>query len=177
MGVRNYLVEGLSGAGKTTVAEALERRGYDVVHGDRTLAYYGDPQTGEALDWPSGLDGMERIAWGYARWIWPVGKVRALLADHSHAVTFFCGGSRNSQHFIDGFDAVFFLAVDSATLDRRLALRPEDEFGGKPLERDHTLQLNDSGDYVPPGAIIVDAGAPAATVVETILARCGLPTK
>ena len=30
MGVRNYLIEGVSGAGKTTVAEALQRRGFQV---------------------------------------------------------------------------------------------------------------------------------------------------
>jgi predicted ATPase len=28
MGVRNYLIEGVSGTGKTTVAEELQRRGY-----------------------------------------------------------------------------------------------------------------------------------------------------
>ncbi len=43
MGIRNYLIEGVSGAGKTTVAEELERRGRHVIHGDRVLAYVGDP--------------------------------------------------------------------------------------------------------------------------------------
>lgn len=52
MGVRNYLIEGVSGAGKTTVAEELERRGCHVIHGDRTLAYLGDPKTGAALEPP-----------------------------------------------------------------------------------------------------------------------------
>ena len=33
MGARNYLIEGVSGSGKTTVAEELERRGYQVIHG------------------------------------------------------------------------------------------------------------------------------------------------
>lgn len=35
MGKKNYLIEGVSGAGKTTVANELEKRGYHVVHGDR----------------------------------------------------------------------------------------------------------------------------------------------
>ena len=52
MGIRNYLIEGVSGTGKTTVAEELQRRGYHVIHGDRQFAYYGDPETGEPLDWP-----------------------------------------------------------------------------------------------------------------------------
>lgn len=37
MGVRNYLIEGLSGTGKTTVAEELQRCGYHVMRGDREL--------------------------------------------------------------------------------------------------------------------------------------------
>ena len=50
MGVRNFLVEGLSGTGKTTVADELERRGHHAVHGDRELAYQGDAATGEPTD-------------------------------------------------------------------------------------------------------------------------------
>ena len=51
MGIKNYLIEGVSGTGKTTVAEELQRRGYHVLHGDRELAYWGDARlpTIEAL--------------------------------------------------------------------------------------------------------------------------------
>ncbi len=66
MGIRNYLVEGVSGAGKTSVAEELERRGFHVIHGDRALAYVGDPVTGEPLAPRPRLD-ADAIAWSYAR--------------------------------------------------------------------------------------------------------------
>ena len=49
MGVRNYLIEGVSCAGKTTVCDELIRRGHHAVHGDRDLAYQGDPVTGEGI--------------------------------------------------------------------------------------------------------------------------------
>lgn len=39
MGFRNYLIEGVSGAGKTAVAEELQRRGHHVIHGDRQLLF------------------------------------------------------------------------------------------------------------------------------------------
>ncbi len=52
MGKRNYLIEGGSGTGKTSVAEELQRRGYHVIHGDRELKYRGDPKTGEPLTEP-----------------------------------------------------------------------------------------------------------------------------
>ena len=35
MGRKNYLIEGLSGTGKTSVAEELQRRGHHAIHGDR----------------------------------------------------------------------------------------------------------------------------------------------
>ena len=49
MGIKNYLIEGGSGTGKMCVATEVERRGHHVVHGDRVLAYVGDPETGQAL--------------------------------------------------------------------------------------------------------------------------------
>ena len=173
MGIRNYLIEGISGSGKTSVAEALERRGYRVIHGDRALAYYGDPATGAPLDWPVFESEADRIAWGNKHWIWPAERVRALIADRRDAMIFFCGGSRNHQHFIDLFDAVFVLEVDVETLKRRLARRPEDEFGGRPVEQALVVQLHASGEDLPSGGIAIDATAPLELVVDAILLRCG----
>ena len=175
MGIQNYLIEGLSGVGKTTVAEELERRGLHVIHGDRNFAYYGDPASGASLDWPPLESEAERIAWGYPRWIWPVARVRALAADRSHAMTFFCGGTRNLDAFIDVFDAIFVLRVGLDALNRRLARRPDDEFGGRPLEREWIRRLHSAGEGVPEAAIGIDADRPVAAIVDDILSKCGKP--
>lgn len=50
MGMKNYLIEGVSCTGKTTVCNELQRRGYHAIHGDRELAYQGDPETGQPTD-------------------------------------------------------------------------------------------------------------------------------
>ena len=63
MGVKNYLIEGVSGTGKTTVAEELQRRGYHVLHGDREMAYWGDPETGERLDEPVHASDFDKAVW------------------------------------------------------------------------------------------------------------------
>lgn len=173
MGVRNYLIEGGSGTGKTTVAEELERRGYHVVHGDRNFAYYGDPETGEPVDGPPDGSTPETLALWYERWIWPVDTVKALIADQSHPVTFFCGSSRNPRHFIDLFDEVFVLEVDLDTLMERLARRPDDEFGGRPIEQELIARRNAAKADNPPNAVSIDATAPPARVVDEILARVG----
>jgi hypothetical protein len=98
MGVKNYLIDGVSCAGKTTVRDELQRRGYHAIHGDEEVAYWGDLKTGEPVDGSSDE---------HRTWIWDVEKVRALVADQNHAATFFCGGSRNSDRFMGLFDEVF----------------------------------------------------------------------
>ena len=156
MGVRNYLVEGVSCAGKTTVATELERRGHHVVHGDRVLAYQGDPATGEPLP-----------GFQHEHHVWDVGEVRRIVADHSTPVTFFCGGSRNHARFVDLFDEVVVLELDRQTLVERLAARPADEFGADPQERELVLRLHASREDLPEG-VAVDASRPLAEVVDEI---------
>jgi len=172
MGAKNYLIEGVSGTGKTSVATELQRRGYHVIHGDRELAYQGDPETGEPLDRTAHEEHILDIAFRHKHHLWNVAKVKSLVADRSHPVSFFCGGSRNFHHFIDLFDEVFVLTVDLATLSARLASRSEDEFGGKPAERDLVMRLHATQEDIPEDAISIDATAPLASVVDAILARC-----
>ncbi|WP_117192918.1 AAA family ATPase [Rhizobium terrae] len=173
MGVRNYLIEGVSGTGKTSVATELQQRGYHVVHGDRELAYEGDPQTGEPLDGSARGEHIPDAAFRHRHHLWDVDKVKALMADRSHPISFFCGGSRNFHRFIDLFDEVFELDVDLETLKRRLAGRPDDEFGGKPDEQELVVRLHATKEDIPGNATTIDATAPLAAVVDAILSKCG----
>ena len=118
------------------------------MHGDRVLAYQGDPVTGELLP-----------GFHHEHHVWDVARVRELVADHSEPVTYFCGGSRNHAAFIDLFDEVFLLEVDRETLLDRLGRRPPDEFGARPEERDLVLRVH--------------ATRPLAEVVDEILRRSG----
>lgn len=173
MGIRNYLIEGVSGTGKTAVCHELRRRGYHAINGDRELAYQGDPATGEPVDRLALESETDRIAWGHAHHIWDVDKVRSIVADQSYAISFFCGGSRNFSRFIDLFDGVFVLDVDVDTLSRRLRARPEDEFGGRPSERALIVRLHATKEDVPKTGVVIDATAPLERVVDEILSKCG----
>ena len=164
MGRRNYLIEGVSCSGKTTICNALRARGYQAINGDNELAYQGDPATGAPLP---GHD--------HAHHIWDVAKVRALAGDRSHEATFFCGGSRNFDRFIQVFDRVFVLELDSDTLERRLAVRPQGEWGARPSEQDLIRRLHATGEDLPQDAVPIDATAPVDRVVEAILREAGLP--
>lgn len=160
MGTRNFLIEGVSCTGKTSVCHALRGRGHHAINGDTDLAYQGDPETGEPTDVPS--------HWHH---IWALDRVRELVADDSNPSSFFCGGSRNVLKHEHLCDAVFVLQIDEATLRRRLDERPADEFGARPEERDLVLRLHRTGEGLPTRGIPIDATAPLDDVVEDILRR------
>ena len=162
MGLRNYLVEGVSGTGKTSVCHELTRRGYQAINGDRELAYQGDPDSGDPID--SAV---------HEHHIWDVSKVRALVADTAEPVTFFCGGSRNFAQFIELFDEVFVLEVDLATLHRRLDNRPTGEWGSEPAERQLIARLHQTKEDVPRTGVAIDATPELEEVVDDILRRVG----
>jgi hypothetical protein len=161
MGKRNYLIDGVSCAGKTTVCGELQRRGYHVIHGDEELAYWGDLKTGEPVN---GSADKHRA------WLWNVEKVGVLVADQNYGATFFCGGSRNFNRFIGLFDEVFVLEIDLETLNRRLAARPETEWGGTAQEGESFARVQHATKVgLPVNAILIDATAPLASVVDEIL--------
>jgi broad-specificity NMP kinase len=163
MGLRNFLIEGVSGTGKTAVCHELRRRGHDAVNGDRELAYQGDPETGEVTDRA-----------GHEHHVWDVSRVRALVADHRAPVTFFCGGSRNFAKFIDLFDGVFVLDVDVETLLGRLDQRPADEWGADAAERELIVRLHHTREDIPRTGVVIDATPPLAEVVDEILRQVQL---
>ncbi|MET8004210.1 AAA family ATPase [Nonomuraea glycinis] len=166
MGIKNYLIEGVSCTGKTSVCNELVRRGYDAVNGDRKLAYQGDPETGE-----------ETGGAGHEHHIWYIDKVEAIVADKSTPVTFLCGGSRNFSKFTHLLDGVFVLEIDLDTLIQRLDERPDDEWGAKPEERELVLRMHRTKEDVPRDGISIDATAPLADVVDEIVRQsaAGVP--
>jgi hypothetical protein len=176
MGRRNYLIEGVSGAGKTAVCTELQWRGYQAIHGDRELAYQGDPDTGQPTD---GLKHEHSAAFISEHHIWDVEKVKALVANQEEAVTFFCGGSKNSSKYIALFDGVFVLDVDLDTSlrrsDERVALDPTD-WGGTPEEREITVRMYHTKEDIPKNGMIIDATPPLARVVDEIIRLSGANT-
>ena len=175
MGVRNYVIGGVSGAGKTAVATELARRGHHAVHGDRELAYRGDPETGRPVTPPTD---PPTALWLSQHHILDLAKVEACLDDRTRPLTFLCGAARNLVKFAHRLDAVFVLDVDAPTMNRRIAervARDPTDFGASAEERALITRLFATKEDLPPGAIHIDATGPLARVVDTILARCGPP--
>ena len=157
MAKRNYLVEGLSGAGKSSVYEELVRRGYTAISTDRAWAYSADPKTGL----PGGPTHHDN-------WMWDQQKAVSELESPEPEALFVCGSSRNRDHFLPYFTKIFNLRIDDDTMRRRLQARTDDDW---PLGQEGVglmLKLNPS-DEGPAGAIDVDATQPLNQVVDELL--------
>jgi hypothetical protein len=157
MAKRNYLVEGLSGAGKSSVYEELLRRGYKAINADRAWAHHVDPDTGL----PGG-------PFSHDTWMWDHPKAVSELASPEPEVLFVCGSSRNRDHFLPYFTKVFNLRIDDDTMRRRLEARTADDWplGHEGVELMLALNRSDDG---PAGAIDVDATQPLDHVVDEVL--------
>ncbi|HEX4526132.1 MAG TPA: hypothetical protein VH108_05265 [Gaiellaceae bacterium] len=147
MAKRNYLVEGLSGAGKSSVYEELIGRGYMAISTDRVWKC-----------WPiQSEDSM-----------WDKEKAVSELESPEPDVLFVCGSSRNRDRFLPYFTKIFNLRIDDDTMRRRLRERTNNDFGKQPDELELMLRLNRS-DEKPAGAIDVDATQPLDQVVDELL--------
>ena len=157
MARRNYLVEGLSGAGKSSVYEELIRRGYNAISTDRAWAFHADPDTGL----PGGPV-------HHNSWMWDQERAVGELECSEPEVLFVCGSSRNRDRFLPYFTKIFNLRIDDDTMRHRLEARTDDDWrlGQEAVEL--MLELNRSGER-PAGAIDIDASKPLDEVVDELL--------
>lgn len=172
MGVRNYLIEGVSCSGKTTVCDTLHKQGHHAIHGDRELAYQGDPLTGLFCKRPPDLDPQGVAAWMHNHHIWDVDLVKSIARDHSYPQTFICGGARNISDVTNLFDRIFVLRIDRETLVQRLSTRPIGEFGSDFEEKKLILKLHASTVDQPKHACMINATQPVFDVVSEVLEHC-----
>jgi hypothetical protein len=156
MARRNYLVEGLSGVGKSSVHQELIRRGYNAISTDRVWSYHADPDTG--LPGPIGYD----------TWIWDRQKAVNELESPEPERLFVCGSCRNRDDFLSYFTKIFTLRIDDDTMRRRLQVRTDDDWPLGPEAIEFMLRLNRSNEK-PAGAIDVDATQPLDQVVDELL--------
>jgi hypothetical protein len=156
MAKRNYLVEGLSGSGKSSVYEELIRRGYKAISADRAWKYHADSD--------AGLAGRPRTD----NPVWDEQKAVRELGSPEPDVLFVCGSCGNRDRFLPYFTEVFNLRIDDDTMRRRLQERTNNDFGKQPEELEFMLGLNRSGEK-PAGAIDVDATQPLRQVVDELL--------
>jgi broad-specificity NMP kinase len=157
--MKTYLIEGLSGAGKTTVCEELNKLGHRAVDADEVFAHFADPETGAYSD--------EKTT----HWIWDKEKFDNVVKGHREEPLFVCGGATNQEDYKHHFDKIFTLHIDDKVLKQRLLTRTNNDYGKEPKELEQQLEWNKGAIHYSKqrGTTLIDATKPVSEVVDEIL--------
>lgn len=118
--MRRILLTGMSGTGKSSVLNELERLGFDVVDTD-------EPGWTE---WSEREDG----------YVWREDRITQLLDRHDGPCLYVSGTVSNQGRFYPRFDAVVLLSAPADVLLRRIDTRTTNPYGKTPEQRELILQ-------------------------------------
>ncbi len=167
--MRLVWVTGISGAGKSTVCQALKSIGIAAIDTDGDgFNQWVNSLTGEPVvdpPYPTPADWLDTHAWHIRPEL-----VRS-LRDDSPGVVFLFGAVANEGEVWDLFDRVGCLVVDDETVRHRLATRTSNAFGKHPADLDRILEWNREQElsYRRVGATIIDGTRPVDEVVDAVL--------
>ena len=116
------LITGCSGAGKSTIAAVLARRGLAAIDADDDplLARSVDPAGNVVEEEPEEPD----FAWlSRHSWAWDPARLDELIRAAAPATLYLCGGADNQLELADRFTQVFLLEIDEPTMLARLDAR------------------------------------------------------
>jgi hypothetical protein len=164
------LITGMSGAGKSTIAGVLARRGLVAIDSD------DDPFLARSVDLAGNVVedmSVPDFAWlARHNWAWDPARLDELIRAAAPATLYVCGGAENELELADRFTRVFLLEMDEATMLTRLDAPSRDNEWGR---------IGDTRDYLRRrlpvvqgrlrvfGAIPIDARQPLDEVADAIL--------
>lgn len=167
--LRNCLLTGMSGAGKSSLVRELRARGYEAIDlDDERWSHWVEADPDDALTPADGRD-----------WVWREDRVAALLAAPANAPRFLAGAASNMDAFYDRFDAVVLLSAAEERLLQRLRERAAGEYGSRDEDRAKVRALvaqvepllRESAD------LEIDSSGPVAATAQALLAALGLPAR
>jgi adenylate kinase family enzyme len=177
--MKNYLITGIAGTGKSTVGEALAEKGYRVMEFDgspsdrvifkqqyrRTFDKRTDQLSGFVRG--SGWQELQHVEWRVDRH-----KLLPDIEGPEDQVQFICAYADNWREFRSDFDGIFLLEVGQPIIEQRLLNRTSGDWGRKhPEELKHAIETAAKFNYSLKqlGAITINAEAPVGEIVDQIL--------
>ena len=121
-------ITGCSGAGKTTIAAVLARRGLAAIDAD------DDPLLARSVDAAGNVVEEEPAAPDFAwlarhSWAWNPARLDELIRAAAPTALYVCGGAANELELADRFTQVFLLEIDEPTMLARIDARQDNDWG------------------------------------------------
>lgn len=168
--MQRILVTGVSGTGKSTIANELAVHGYKAVDVD------GDEYSGwVAVEHLGAAGAIGTPVEADRDWVWREDRIQELLSAEDADVLFLSGCAANMGRFLPQFDLVVLLSAPADVLVGRLATRTNNPYGKRPEEVARVLELVNT---VEPtlrriAGYEIDTSAPLDEVVATLLRLAG----
>jgi broad-specificity NMP kinase len=165
-----YLITGVAGTGKSTIAKELRKRGYAAYDTEEGFSYYIEKDTGERCAYPSTpsqewYDKHERV--------FDEKVLMNLFKKHQDEPLFIASITANQAKYYPQFDKIFLLNASDDIITHRLGTRTGNYFGRHPLDLQRVIgrhqQFDDELKAL--GAVEIDTTKPIEAVVEQILAH------
>jgi broad-specificity NMP kinase len=160
-------ITGVSGVGKTSIANALKARGVNAVDIDE-ISHWENKASGETVDWEPGRGD----AWQDAHvWICDTPKLKEVLTQTQNSVAL--GHASNQDEYLPLFDKVFVLSCKPETVIHRLNTRTNNDFGKYPEDQARILNWHKTFDswMVEKGAEVMDGERPMEKIVEDVVSN------
>jgi dephospho-CoA kinase len=167
---RKYLITGVAGTGKSTIAKELRRRGYAAYDTEEGFSYHVNKTTGERAVYPANptpewYEAHERV--------FNEKILENIFKKHADENLFICSITANQAKYYPQFDKIFLLCAPDETVIHRLGTRTNNYFGRKPLELQRVIgrrqQFEDELKAL--GAIVIDTTQPIEKVADDILEK------
>jgi dephospho-CoA kinase len=165
-----YLITGVAGTGKSTLAKELRRRGYAAYDVEEGFSYHINKQTGERASYPTNPtpEWYERHERVFDEKI-----LMNLIKKHADEPLFICSITANQAKYYQQFDKLFLLSAPDEVVTHRLGTRTNNYFGRHPLELQRVIGRHQQFDeeLKALGAIVIDSTRPIEAVADEILAH------
>jgi dephospho-CoA kinase len=167
---QNYLITGVAGTGKSTIAKELRQRGYAAYDTEEGFSYHINKQTGERAVYPANptpewYEAHERV--------FDEKVLMNLLKKHADEPLFIASITANQAKYYLRFDKIFLLCAPDEVVIHRLGTRTNNYFGRKPLELQRVIgrrqQFEDELKAL--GAEVIDSTQPIEAVADEILEK------
>lgn len=164
-----YLITGVAGTGKSTIAKELRTRGYAAFDTETGFSYHINKKNGEQSVYPANpsiewYDAHERV--------FDEKVLKNLFKKHARETLFICSITSNQKKYYPQFDKIFLLTADDETLIKRIEQRTDNHFGKHPLELKRIIERRQAFDNELKAidAVVIDSTKPIKKVVDEILA-------
>ncbi len=170
--MKRIYITGISGTGKSAIAEELNKRGIYTIDIDKSeydLCFWQNNETLEKVYFEYGMNKDWMEAHG---WFCDIEKLKKML-DVPKDIIVVVGLAQNQNEYLDLFDEIFLLQCKEEIFLERIKVRPSNDFGKHPLEKEYILDFYKKFEKVTleKGAVSINTEERLNVVVENIISK------